>query len=174
MPHWKIKAAIQKAISLLPASQRWNALFQQYVTRSLELTPARFEARLSYCGQHLDNFSALQPGRESGFSVVEVGTGWFPVVPVGLFLCGAGDQWTFDIDPLLRTERLKAMLDVFMEYERTGALKKFLLRVLPDRVTRLRGAAVVAGSQEPEFRDYAEKDLLLVTSWITAKLKVES
>ena len=39
MPHWMIKSAIHRAISLLPRSDRWNELFQHCVTRSLELPP---------------------------------------------------------------------------------------------------------------------------------------
>ena len=89
MPHWLIKSAIQRAISLLPASQTWNSLFQQNVTRSLELTESRFEARLDYCRLHLEHFLELQPQRARDFTALEVGTGWYRVVPVGLYLCGA-------------------------------------------------------------------------------------
>src|SRR5215470_12286918 len=106
MPHWLIKAAVQRAISWLPASQTWNSLFQTHVTRSLELTPERFEARLDYCRIHVENYTEARPNSPAGFSVLEVGTGWYPVVPIGLFLCGAGPIQTFDIDPLLRMDRL--------------------------------------------------------------------
>ena len=137
MPHWLIKSAIQRAISLLPASQTWNSLFQQYVTRSLELTESRFEARLDYCRLHLEHFLELQPQRARDFTVLEVGTGWYPVVPVGLYLCGAGDIQTFDIDPLLQTARLQQMFNRFVEYEGAGALRKFLPRLQPERFARM-------------------------------------
>jgi hypothetical protein len=138
MPHWLIKSAIQRTISLLPASQTWNSLFQQYVTRSLELTASRFEARLHYCRLHLEHFLELRPDRTQDFTVVEVGTGWYPVVPVGLYLCGASEVQTFDIDPLLQTGRLTQMRNLFLEYDRTGALGKYLPRLRPERVARLR------------------------------------
>ncbi len=141
MPHWLIKSAIQRTISLLPASQAWNSLFQTYVTRSLELSPQRFEARLDYCRIHLENYAGARPDHPNDFTALEVGTGWYPVVPVGLFLCGAGAIQTFDIDPLLRMDRLKRMLDCFLDYDRSDALRKFLPGVLPERMARLREIA---------------------------------
>lgn len=149
MPHWLIKSAVQRTISLLPASQAWNSLFQTYVTRSLDLSPSRFEARLDYCRIHLENFFESQAGDPRDFTAVEVGTGWYPVVPVGFFLCGAGRIDTFDIDPLLRADRLKKMLDRFLEYDQSGALRKFLPRLLPERMDRLRGIAGQAANLSP-------------------------
>src|ERR1035437_1656932 len=43
MPHWLIKSVMQRALSWLPASHYWNTLCKQYVTRSLELAPPRFD-----------------------------------------------------------------------------------------------------------------------------------
>src|SRR4051812_34577729 len=107
MPHWLIKSALHRAISLLPASHWWNDLFQTHVTRSMGLGAGRFELRLEHCRQHLENFFSQSPERQRGsFSVLELGTGWYPIVPVGLFLCGAADIWTFDIAPLLRPARV--------------------------------------------------------------------
>src|SRR5437879_9381556 len=113
MPHWLIKAALHRAISWLPASHHWNALFQQYVSRSLDLSRPRFEHRLDCCRLHLDHFLEVRPNCVRDFKVAEVGTGWFPVVPVGLFLCGAGEIWTFDIASLVRPSRLRQVLAGF-------------------------------------------------------------
>lgn len=150
MPHWLIKSALQRAISLLPASHFWNELFQHYVTRSLDLIPGRFEMRLDYCRIHLENFLELRPSRGRDFTVCELGTGWFPVVPAGLFLCGAGRIWTFDIAPFVSRRRLKEMFDRFQEYEQSGRLQKFLPRLLPERLERFREIAKEVESSEPE------------------------
>ncbi len=149
MPHWLIKSAIQRAISMLPASRAWNSLFQTYVTRSLNLSASRFEARLDRCRIHLENFLELHADGARDFTVVEVGTGWYPVVPVGLFLCGAGRIETFDIVPLLQTDRLRTMLARFVEYESSGSLQKFLPRLLPERMDRLRVIAREASGFSP-------------------------
>jgi hypothetical protein len=58
MPHWLIKAALQRGISFLPRSHKWNELFQKHVTKSIELTPNRFEERLGFCQRHFEVFTA--------------------------------------------------------------------------------------------------------------------
>lgn len=150
MPHWLIKSALQRAISLLPASHFWNELFQRYLTHSLDLTPERFDMRLDYCRIHLENFLELRPSHARDFTACELGTGWFPVVPAGLFLCGASRIWTFDIAPLLSRQRLKEMFDLFEDFERAGRLRKLLPRLLPERLERFREIAKGVEASEPE------------------------
>lgn len=137
MPHWLIKSAIQRAISLLPASHWWNEQFQTRVTRSLDLTDSRFEGRLEHCQLHLQHVREFRPDLRDRFTVLEIGTGWFPVVPVGLFLCGAGEIWTFDIAPLVKAGRVRAMLRKFSDYARLGRLSSFLPEVRPERLAAL-------------------------------------
>jgi hypothetical protein len=117
MPHWMIKAVTQKAISLLPGSRAWNHLFQTYVTRSLDLDVrepsglTRFAAKVTQCCTHVSNYTST--ARPAGYTVLELGTGWNPVVPVGLFLCGAREVWTIDQTPLLTVRRVR---DVIAHY----------------------------------------------------------
>lgn len=145
MPHWFVKSSIQRLISVLPASHKWNEWFQTRITRSLELTPSRFEARLEHCRRHLDNFLENRPNLQSGFNVFEIGTGWYPVVPVGLFLCGAGHIWTFDISPLLSSDRVKRMLEMFLRYADRGKLRTFLPLARKDRIEQLHRTLANAG-----------------------------
>jgi hypothetical protein len=133
MPHWLIKSAIHHAISWLPERQFWNGLLQTYVTRSTQLTSQMFEEKLSQCRHFVDDLRSVRPGA-TGFRVLEVGTGWFPTVPVGLYLCGAMEIWTVDIDPLLRADRIRGMLEYYRDYERGGHLKKWLPDCRPDRL----------------------------------------
>jgi hypothetical protein len=147
MPHWMIKSAIHRTISVLPRSHRWNELFQTYVTKSLELDGRGFEDRLRFCRTHLEHYFEAHGLRREGFTALDVGTGWFPVVPVGLYLCGASDIWTFDIAPLLRSSRLRLLLGHFDEYDRRGVLKDLLPWVQPDRVAPLR-EAIERGTDE--------------------------
>jgi hypothetical protein len=149
MPHWLIKAAVQRAISWLPASHKWNFIFQRYVTHSLELSPDRFEMRLDACRRHLEHFLALHPKRPGGFTVLEVGTGWFPVVPVGLFLCGADEVWSFDVARLLSLGGLRQMFARFHEYGHSGMLQQHLPRLMPERLARLREVAALCASPYP-------------------------
>jgi len=150
MPHWLIKSALQRAISLLPASHFWNELFQRYVTRSLDLTPERFDMRLDCCRIHLENFIELRPSRAHDFTAFELGTGWFPVVPAGWFLCGAGRVWTFDSAPFLNRQRLRQVFGMFEQYEREGKLQRLLPRLLPKRLERFKEIARNVESSEPD------------------------
>ncbi|MDP9333501.1 MAG: class I SAM-dependent methyltransferase [Actinomycetota bacterium] len=139
MPSWLIKSATHRAISILPCSQRWNELLQTHVTKSLVFTPAGFSQRLDCCRIHLEHFFAASPGREQ-FTALELGTGWYPVVPVGLFLCGASEVWTYDIAPLLQRGRVERTLRAFYEFAADGALQQRLPWVIPERLERLREA----------------------------------
>jgi hypothetical protein len=150
MPHWLIKSALHRAISFLPRSDRWNEFLQTYVSKSLDLTTGRFDLRLDYCRQHLENFFNLRPVDSAGFSVLELGTGWYPIVPIGLYLCGATDIWTFDIAPLLRRSRVEATLQRFCDYHQQGVLAKSLPWLRPEKIARVRRALADAKTQKPE------------------------
>ena len=113
MPHWLIKSAIHRAISVLPNRQKFNEWFQRNVTKSLGLSQGAFEYKLDCCRRYLEDFLAEHPGRLENFTAVELGTGWYPIAPIGLYLCGAKEIWSFDIDPLLSRERLR-------QYNRAG------------------------------------------------------
>ncbi len=150
MPSWLLKSAIHRAISLLPQSQKYNEWFQEHVTKSLGLEAGPFEFRLNYCRRYLEDFLQVRPECAAGFTALELGTGWYPIVPIGLFLCGATDIWSFDICPLLRRERLRTLLNLFCDYDRQGKLQTFLPALRPERMARLREAAKLIDSETPE------------------------
>jgi hypothetical protein len=107
----------------------------------LELTDSRFEARVEYCRRHLEHLHEFRGQMQDGFNVLEIGTGWYPVIPVGLYLCGAGQVWTFDIAPLLSSERVSYMLRKFSSSAKTGRLQQLLPDIRPDRVEALHTVA---------------------------------
>ena len=118
MASWLVKAAVQRCISALPNSHFWNELLQTRVTHSLELTDEVFDHGLRNCQKYLQQLQRFGPAAQNSFSVFELGTGWFPVVPIGLFLCGAREIWTWDIVPHLTLGRLKLTIGRFLEFER--------------------------------------------------------
>jgi hypothetical protein len=150
MPSWLLKSAIHRAISLLPQSEKYNEWFQKHFTKSLGFGPGPFESRLDYCRRYFEDFLVVRPECAGGFTVLELGTGWYPTIPLGLYLCGASEIWCFDISPLLRRERLKALLDCFCEYDHESKLQKFLPAVRPERMARLRKVAQDVESETPE------------------------
>jgi hypothetical protein len=111
------------------------------------LTGDRFEASLRNCRNHLDQLRRFNPAIGNNFAAFELGTGWFPTVPIGLFLCGAREVTTWDIAPLLTRERLKATLLLFLEPERGDRLGAYL-DALPERLARLR--EVMALCEQPQ------------------------
>jgi Methyltransferase domain len=147
MASWLVKAMVQRGIATLPFPQFWNGLLQNWVTRSTRLTNEIFLENLRNCGIHLANLQrcgAMAPG---SFSAFELGTGWFPVVPIGLFLCGAREVWAWDIARLLKTDRLKDVIARFLELEEKQLLKTYL-DVLPDRLDLLKEVMIRCNSQQ--------------------------
>jgi SAM-dependent methyltransferase len=149
MPHWLIKSAIHRCISLLPCSKWWNQLLQTRVSKSMYLGPERFEQRLEFCHRHLEDFISLCPRQAENFTVFELGTGWYPVVPACLYLCGASRIWTVDIASHLRTERVEHVLQKISEYAERGKLQQFLPRTRSERLATLRQVLKGAAKKEP-------------------------
>ena len=136
MPNWLIKSAIHRVISWLPWSQYWNELMQTHLTRSLNLTSAHVVTKLDECRRYCQSLQVRRPGIED-FVVVEIGTGWYPTAPIGLYLCGAKETHTYDIEALLTSGRIKRVVELVLELERSGELARILPACLPERVARL-------------------------------------
>ncbi len=146
--HWMIKAGVQRMIGALPYRRRWYEIFQKYVSRSLELPESTYESKLKNCRRHLERLEQISDGRP--FTVFELGTGWFPVLPIGMFLCGAKDVWTCDIEALLKPARVRHVLNLYIAYAERGDLEKFLPGYQPERVDLLREVLAASDSQSAE------------------------
>jgi SAM-dependent methyltransferase len=114
--NWRIKGIVQKALSAAPGGTRVNDLLQRTAggLRDLEAT---VDSKV------IDDWTVLaRQLREldvqvRGAVLVEVGTGWFPVLPLCFVLAGAQTCHTFDVerhlDPKL-TRRAVARLRVHL------------------------------------------------------------
>jgi hypothetical protein len=154
MPHWLIKTALHRGISALPNRQFWNGLLQKWITRSTELTAEKFEGKVRECDRHLRVFRTAQPAGD--FTVLELGTGWLPIIPAGLWICGAREIWTFDIDPLLQSDRVLSVLQHYSDYAKRGALSSLLPEAQADRIKRL-DAVLAAGKPNDQPAVLLEK-----------------
>src|SRR5882724_867651 len=114
MPHWLIKSGIQRVISWLPASAWWNGLFQQYISRSTAMSEDFFLGRMDNAARCLESLRRNQPSAPESPAVLEVGTGWYPALPIVFWLCGASEIHTFDIANLLSRGRLEILLNHFL------------------------------------------------------------
>lgn len=152
MAKWIAKAIVQKGISFLPYSHNINFLFQKYITKGVYLSDEYFEDRLIHCAQHYKNFRKYNSTKD--FSHLEIGTGWYPVVPAGMFLYGAGSITTVDLTRLSNPEFTLATLRKFYEYNKKGKLEKFLPGISEERLK-----IVLSEAENPskDFFDLLEK-----------------
>src|SRR5262249_21936874 len=114
MASWLLKAIVQRGIGALPNPHYWNGLLQDRLTHSTELTDERFAGNLRNCENHLAHLCRYGSAASCSFSAFEIGTGWWPVVPIGLFLGGAREVWIWDIAPRLNLDSLKATIRRFL------------------------------------------------------------
>jgi SAM-dependent methyltransferase len=103
--HWKLKAGIQNAVSLLPApaSRACYYWIQRHFGGLRRINPLR---RLS-AGIETWKRIARQGADPSGKIFLEIGTGRIPLVPLACWLMGAGKIITLDPNPYLRAELIR-------------------------------------------------------------------
>lgn len=136
MKKWILKAIIQKGISVLPYKHQINYLFQKFITKGVQLSPQYFEDRLIHLKEHL-YFYQKHKGDLSECRALELGTGWYPVIPIGLFLAGAKEIKTIDISALTNKDNVLLTLELFLAWEEKGQLKPFLTP-RPERLAKFR------------------------------------
>ncbi|MBE9484540.1 MAG: class I SAM-dependent methyltransferase [Bacteroidetes bacterium] len=131
MKKWKQKAIVQKTISYLPLSHKINYIFQKYVTKGVNLSDEYFYDRLGHARDHIKSFQKYSD-KSIPTTCLEIGTGWYPIVPISFFLIGADKTYSVDISFLTSKERLQTSLLRFIECNKAGQLKNYI-DFLPDR-----------------------------------------
>jgi hypothetical protein len=124
---WHIKAVVQKAISALPLKHEINYLFQKHVTKGLVLTDDLFFDRLGHAVDHLTAYQSHANNRPLD-KTFELGTGWYPIVPIALFLGGASEIHTADIARLCSKTQILSTLNMFVKQIDLGNLAPILLK----------------------------------------------
>jgi len=114
MKKWIFKAVIQKGISFLPYDYKINYLFQKHVTKGVFLSDDYFFDKLIHVKKHLEYYSKLK-NNATPVKCFELGTGWYPVIPVALFLTGAQEIVTTDITPLSDKQKFITTIEKFLE-----------------------------------------------------------
>jgi hypothetical protein len=98
--NWQLKAITQKLVSILPCSRRINYLLQRYVTVGMVLPEAFVIDRLEHAQKHLHSQKSWGKKTLADATILEIGTGWYPLVPMAFMLMGAQRIYTADIHPL--------------------------------------------------------------------------
>lgn len=137
MPPWILKSVVHRGISWLPSSQSWNYFLQRYITKSLAVSYESFELKTRRAHKMLTDFRTHCQCSTPTPVVLELGTGWYPVLPVVFFLCGAERISTIDKVSLLRTEQVRAVCRFFCEHDLRGSLTALLPSLQPRRLATL-------------------------------------
>ena len=132
MKKWILKVIVQKIISYLPLSHKINYIFQKYVTKGVTLTDEYFYDRLEHARAHIESFQKYSD-KKIPQSSLEIGTGWYPTVPICFFLVGVEKIYSVDISFLTSKERLEITLQKFIECNNAGRLIAYI-DFLPDRL----------------------------------------
>ncbi|MFN8285476.1 MAG: methyltransferase domain-containing protein [Chitinophagales bacterium] len=136
MKIWIAKAIIQKAISFLPNKHKINYLFQRYVTKGVVLSDSLMEGKLGHCRDHLI-YLKKYGNSKPGFSTLEIGTGWYPIVPFAFYLAGAENIYTIDISDLLKTSAVHETILKLRKWYDSGQLETYLPGLQLERFKKL-------------------------------------
>ena len=141
MAKWQLKAVVQKAISFLPYKTKINYLFQRYVTKGVALDDVHFGYKLEAARDHLHYYARYGSKPPAETTTLELGTGWYPIVPFCLFLAGFRSVVSVDLYPWLTAERMRTAARRVLDHHDRGFLKAYVPTVLPERLAVLRRAA---------------------------------
>ncbi|GAB4423284.1 MAG: hypothetical protein OHK0039_39880 [Bacteroidia bacterium] len=128
---WYFKAALQKMLTGLPGHRAMQHLVQRHVLGSFRLSEDYVADRLAHVARHLDAWQVWRPWPLPGH-VLEIGTGWCPLVPLGLYLCGIDHITSSDLGDWVERAPLRRVGAVLHE---TAA--GHLPRLRPDRLATL-------------------------------------
>jgi hypothetical protein len=137
MSKWILKAAVQGFFSFLPNSQGWNEFVKRRLLKRC-LDRERFEYKLGQCREHLRNYFERATSGKDSFAAFELGTGFHPVIPICLYLCGAQKVWTADASRLLDSKRVLETSELMVRYAESGVLGGWLPMARQDRVDGLK------------------------------------
>jgi hypothetical protein len=136
MKIWILKAVVQKFISFLPYSSKINFFFQKYVTKGVYLSDFYFYDRLFHGKNHILGYKKFFDNQVP-YVCLEIGTGWYPTVPIAFFLIGAKKIYSLDISFLTSKERLKVTIEKFLESNEKGKLEDYIT-AKPERINILK------------------------------------
>jgi hypothetical protein len=145
MASWLVKAAAQGALAAVPGGDRVNLVLQRRVTGTMTLTRGSFEAKVVHARRHLRRRRRVLAGDAPPAAVLELGTGWHPIVPVAMALTGVERVVTFDVVPLADAERTRAVLERFRAAHESGRLAQLLPYADSERLEALRATAHAPG-----------------------------
>ena len=138
--HWKLKGLLQKTLGVLPAGE---TLHYQLQRRLGGMRDPRREI-----GLKIDDWEGMVKqlhgvgARIPGARLLEIGSGWYPSLPLACHLVGAERVHTLDLNRLLKPDLMRLCIDMLGEQlPRLAATCEVDLAEVEARHTALRDAA---------------------------------
>jgi predicted O-methyltransferase YrrM len=106
---WRVKGAIQKALGYVPGGERIHYMLQRYAGGMRDFGRE--------CDIKVDDWREMMAQLRTakltvaGATIVEFGTGWYPTLPMCLYLAGASRVYTFDQQRRMKNELVPALVD---------------------------------------------------------------
>ena len=157
-----LKAFIQKVITYLPYSFKINYLFQRYVTKAVLLSDEFFDIMLEHYAE-LCVYAEKHNKPINGSKILELGTGWHPIMSVLFYLSGANEIITLDLRSLLSKKNIEILLKKVINYHNSNKFTSYNIEIQPKRMEALKDIV-------NEIDQYSISDLL---SKINTKQKIE-
>jgi SAM-dependent methyltransferase len=111
---WLAKAALQRALGVLPQGERLNYVFQRHVLHSFPVGDGALRQKFARAVNHLAAYEEHGPGVPAAEATFyEFGAGWDLAIPVAYGLLGVGRQVVIDIRPSARTELVSETIAAF-------------------------------------------------------------
>src|SRR5690606_15140753 len=120
---WHLKAVVQKCISVMPGARRLNLFFQKNVTGGVILDDVHFTYKIGHAADHLEaafSFFSNERIHDRNFHVLELGTGWYPVIPIAMRLAGVPQVTTTDLSPHLSVKGFRDACRKILEWIESG------------------------------------------------------
>jgi len=129
---WIIKAVVQKGISYLPASRKINYFFQKYVTGGVHLSDEHFALKIGHARDHLGYLREIK-GEQKERTILELGTGWYPVIPILFYLTSMGRVISVDIQQWMTRKTQQDTILKFKHWKDSGLLDDLREVIIPIR-----------------------------------------
>lgn len=119
---WMMKAVVQKLISFLPSPEKANYWFQKHVTKGVILSDEHLGFKVRHARDHIRYFQKYRSPSEDA-RVLELGTGWYPIIPLLLFLTkSSGKTISLDIQNWLTKEGVITAIKGLKSWKESGRL----------------------------------------------------
>lgn len=149
MSKWILKAVVQKGISYLPAASKINYFFQKNLTGGVYLNDEYFGLKI---GHAIDHFSFMRKysAEKAERTILELGTGWYPVVPILFYLTTPGRVISIDIQDWMTRQTQQDTILKFLQWRESGKLDEIKEHIIPQHWDQLVDAAQKPGAYSKE------------------------